>query len=156
MTATPEPVEIAPADPAGPQAAACLGAYYGELAARFDAGFDPGPPADPAQFLPPSGLFLIATRAGVPVGCVALRTDAPGVAEVKRLWVSPDARGIGLATRLMSAVESLARAMGFHTLRLDTNRILTEAVAMYRRAGWTEIAAYNDNPYAHHWFQRDL
>lgn len=149
-------IGIAAADPAGRAAADCLTAYYAELAQRFDGGFNPGPPGDPGELRPPRGIFLIADCDTRPVGCVALRTDAPGVGEVKRLWIAPEARGLGLATRLMAAVQDHARAMGFHTLRLDTNGALTEAVALYRRAGWTEIPRYNDNPYAQHWFERPL
>lgn len=156
MTAPASGIAIDVADPDSPSVRACLDAYYAELAQRFRGGFDPGKPADGADFRPPRGVFLLARRGDAVLGCVGLRTDAPGVAEVKRLWVSPDARGMGLGSTLMAAVEERARLMGFHTLRLDTNRILTEAVAMYRRAGWSEVAAYNDNPYAHHWFERPL
>jgi GNAT superfamily N-acetyltransferase len=144
---------IAPADPAAAPAQAALSAYFAELAARFPGGFDPGPPADPALYRPPRGVFLLAEGG---LGCVALTRDGAGTGEVKRLWVSPAARGQGLARRLMAAVEAEARAMGLGALRLDTHGALTEAVAFYTREGWTRIPRYNDNPYAQVWFAKAL
>src|SRR3546814_3979333 len=71
------------------------------------------------------------------------------------MWVAPDARGLGLAQRMLEALEGHAASMGLHTLRLDTNRSLAEARALYLRNGYREVAPYNDNPYADHWFQKD-
>ncbi|MGL4236881.1 MAG: PadR family transcriptional regulator, partial [Tabrizicola sp.] len=85
----PANIDLAPADPASPQATHCLTEYFAELDRRFPTGFDPGPPADPADYRPPNGLFLMATADGSPVGCVAL--SVPN-AEVKRLWIAPTAR----------------------------------------------------------------
>lgn len=149
-------VPIRPCAVTAPEAQACLAAYYGELGRRFGLAFTPGPDTDPGAMAPPRGLFLIAERAHTPLGCVGLRDDAPGIGEVKRLWVAPEARGMGLARRLMDRVEAEARAMGLHLLRLDTSRHLPEAVTLYRRTGWTEIARYNQNPHAHHWFEKPL
>jgi ribosomal protein S18 acetylase RimI-like enzyme len=70
--------------------------------------------------------------------------------------VAPDARGLGIAQRVLDALEAHAVAMGLHTLRLDTNSSLVEARALYDRNGYIEIPAYNDNPYAHHWFEKRL
>lgn len=144
---------ITPVDPASPAAQAALAAYFAELDARFPGGFDPGPPADPALYRPPLGVFLMA---GDGLGCVALTRDGPGTGEVKRLWVAPAARGHGLARRLMAAVEGHARGMGLRLLRLDTNATLTEAVAFYTREGWDRIPRYNGNPYAQAWFAKAL
>lgn len=158
-------ISLAPTDPAGPAARSCLGSYYAELSRRFGTVFDPGTDAEVAAeaegFRPPHGLFLTAVCEGLPVGCVALRLESETAAgarigEVKRLWVGAEARGLGLSRRLMQAVEDQARGMGFTALRLDTNATLVEAIALYRRSGWTEIAAYNDNPYAQHWFEKPL
>ena len=146
---------IAPADPDSPEARACLAAYFAELAARFPGGFDPGPPGDPGLYRPPRGLFLLAADPA-PLACVALAIDGPARGEVKRLWIAPPARGQGLGRRMMQAVEDGARAMGLTWLRLDTNATLTEALALYRRSGWTEIPRYNDNPYAQAWFEKRL
>jgi DNA-binding MarR family transcriptional regulator len=151
-------VEVAVEDPRSPAAADCLRAYFAELQARFDAGFDPGAslPADPAELTLPAGLLLLARLHGVPVGIGALKLHGSEPAELKRMWVAPDARGLGLGRRLLRELEGQARAHGASTARLETNRNLTEAVAMYRSAGYREVPAFNTEPYAHHWFEKDL
>ncbi len=151
-------VVIAPTDPASDDARHCLAAYYDELALRFDGGFDVGQSLDPdlAALRPPLGSFLMALSDGLPVGCVALKGSGTETGEIKRLWVSPAARGLGLAHRLCDAAEASARALGMTLLRLDTNRALTEAIAFYRKAGWREVPAFNAEPYAHHWFEKPL
>ena len=149
---------IRPASITSPEASACMQAYFAELSQRFGQHFDPRPvDSDSLAMTPPRGVFLIA---GAGLGCVGLRSGAeglaPGMGEVKRLWVAPAARGQGLALRLMAAVEAEARALGLHRLRLDTSRHLPEARALYLRHGWAEIAAYNQNPHADHWFEKRL
>jgi GNAT superfamily N-acetyltransferase len=147
------PISIAPTDPASTAAQGCLAAYFAELDARFPSGFDPGPPADPADYRPPRGLFLCATDGRQTLGCVALNIAGH---EVKRLWVAPAARGLGLGPRLMAAVEDHARSLGLSRLRLDTHASLAGAIAMYHRLGWSRVPRYNDNPYAQVWFGKDL
>jgi GNAT superfamily N-acetyltransferase len=139
-------------------ARACIAAYFGELAARFEEGFDAGDAGREigAEFAPPRGAFFVARIGAMAVGCggfVAL--DAETV-EIKRVWTSPAARGLGVARRLLGSLEAEASARGFRRLRLDTNRSLAEAQAMYRKAGYREIDRYNDNPYAHHWFEKTI
>ena len=90
----------------------------------------------------------------MPLACVGLKGNADGTAEVKRLWVAPSARGLGLSRKLMAAVEDKARSLGIHTLRLDTNRALPEARGLYLKSGWTEIARFNDDPYADFFFEK--
>ncbi|HMO07555.1 MAG TPA: GNAT family N-acetyltransferase [Paracoccaceae bacterium] len=146
--------DIHPADPDSPAAAACLAAYFTELAARFPEGFDPGPGPHGAAFRPPAGAFLLAEGR---LGCVGLSEGPDGsTLEVKRLWVAPVARGTGLARRLMGAAEDAARATGAARLVLDTHPSLAEAIAFYTREGWQPIPRYNDNPYAGHWFAKAL
>ncbi len=149
-------IAIRPVDPAGPEARACLTAYYAELSHRFGEDFGPDTGKDADEFLPPAGRFLIADSDGCAIGCVALRREGEGTGEVKRLWIAPEARGLGLSHRLMGAVEGAARDVGYARLCLDTSDKLPEAVALYRGAGWREIAAYNDNPHARHWFEKTL
>ena len=72
------------------------------------------------------------------------------------MWVDPAARGLGVARRLLAALEDRAWRAGAPAVRLDTNRTLTEAIAMYRASGYREVDRFNDEPYAHHWFQKDL
>lgn len=151
-------VRIAGCDPRRPDARFCLRSYFGELARRFDGGFDPARSisADDDELTPPAGLLLVATLHGEPVGCGALKfhRDAPG--EVKRMWVAPAARGLGIGGRLLSALEAHAAASGVRVLRLETNRALSEAIGMYRAAGYREVTAFSDEPYAHHWFEKAL
>lgn len=150
---------IAVEPPASPEARACVAAYIGELGRRFEHGFDPGngnPTPDDDALTPPAGCFLVARLDGRAAGCGALRRLEPGVGEIKRMWVAPEARGLGLSRRLLAALEDEARALGFARVRLDTNRALTEAQALYRSAGYREIGRFNDNPYADLWFEKGL
>ena len=149
-------IELAPADSA--EARWCLTQYYEDLARRFDDGFDPaaGNTFEPADATPPSGWFLLARLEGEPVGCGALKRLEEGVGEIKRVWTAPAVRGMGVATRLMDRLETLAGEAGHRVVRLDTNRTLTEAHALYRARGYREIERYNANPYAHHWFEKDV
>ena len=151
-------VEFAAEDPATRDARWCLEQYFGELNQRFDAGFDPrrGITADPEELVPPAGLFVIARLRGRPVGCGALKFHRRAPAELKRMWVSPEVRGLGVGRRLLADLERHARAGGAHVVRLETNRNLKEAIALYRSAGYREVGAFNDEPYAHHWFEKRL
>jgi DNA-binding MarR family transcriptional regulator len=145
-----------PADAA--DAVWCLDAYYRELARRFDAGFDPanGKPVGVEDMTPPRGWLFLARLDGRPVGCGALVRLSAKECEIKRMWTAPEARGLGVAKRLIAAIEAQAGEAGLTTLRLDTNRALKEAQALYRKLGFVEIARYNDNPYADHWFEKRL
>jgi GNAT superfamily N-acetyltransferase len=72
------------------------------------------------------------------------------------MWVAPRMRGTGVGRRLLEALEERARASGAEVARLETNRLLTEAIALYGRAGYREVAPFNTEPYAHHWFEKPL
>ena len=146
------------ADPRGEPARACLQAYYDELGRRFAGGFDVARSRDPdaADMVRPRGVFLLAWSDGLPVGCVGLKGDGGEGAEVKRLWVASAARGLGLARRLMTALEAAAGTLGIRTLRLDTNSALPEAISLYRRTGWVEIPRFNDDPYPDVFFEKRL
>ncbi|MGZ4499826.1 MAG: bifunctional helix-turn-helix transcriptional regulator/GNAT family N-acetyltransferase [Nocardioidaceae bacterium] len=145
-------------DPRHPDARFCVRAYFDELAQRFDAGFDPerSISADDAELTPPAGLLLVAGLHGEPVGCGALKLHPDAPTEIKRMWVSGTVRGLGLGRRLLTELEQHAAARGARVLRLETNRALEEAIGLYRSAGYREVAAFNDEPYAHHWFEKTL
>lgn len=151
-------ITIEQADPRSDQARHCLRQYYAELARRFEEGFDVSLSRDPdaADMGPPRGAFLIARSDGLPVGCVGLKGRGDPVGEIKRLWVAPHARGHGLGKRLMHAAEDAARALSMTRLRLDTNRALPEAHALYTGDGWTEIERFNDDPYPDFFFEKRL
>jgi len=151
-------VRFAIEDSATADARWCLEQYYAELNARFDGGFDPrkSVPTDPDDLRPPRGLIVIARLQGRPVGCGVVKFHGDAPAELKRLWVAHDARGYGLGARLLTELERHARDAGVRIVRLDTNRALTEAIAMYRKSGYTEIPRYNDEIYADYWFEKRL
>ena len=144
--------------PASAEARACLEAYFRELADRFEEGYDPASDLSaPAEDLaPPSGLFVLARLRGEPVGCGALKRIDAATGEIKRVWTAPPARGLGVARRILHRLEAEAGKMGFAVLRLDTNKALTEAHALYLGEGYREVACFNDNPYAHRWFEKRL
>ena len=151
-------IAVAVADPTSSDARWCLGHYFTELGERFEDGFDPGRtlPADGGDLVPPTGAFLLASFGGQPAGCAALKTLAPGIGEIMRMWVDRAHRGLGIGKRLLDELEDQAEALGHHTVRLYTNRSLAEAKAMYRSSGYVEIPRYNDDPYADHWFEKQL
>lgn len=151
-------IALAEVPPADLRAQACLAAYYAELGRRFRQGFDVNLSRDPEarDMVPPRGAFLIALSDGLAIGCAGLKGTDKGYGEVKRVWVDPSARGIGLSRQLMAAVEARARALGIGVLRLDTNSALPEAVGLYQRSGWTEIDRFNDDPYPDRFFEKRL
>ncbi|WP_370267650.1 GNAT family N-acetyltransferase [Nioella sp.] len=151
-------ITVEEADPRSPDAKTCLAHYYGELARRFDTGFDVNLSRDPdaQDMLRPRGVFLVAMSDGMPIGCVGLKGHGGEEAEIKRLWVAPVARGLGVGARLMDSVEEAARDLGITLLRLDTNSALPEAAQLYHKLGWTEIERFNDDPYPDMFFEKRL
>ncbi|MEU4644594.1 bifunctional helix-turn-helix transcriptional regulator/GNAT family N-acetyltransferase [Micromonospora sp. NPDC023814] len=151
-------VVIAPCPPGDPRARASTRAYAREVSRRFDDGFDPSRsnPVHDEDLVPPAGLFLLATLNGEPVGCGAVKLHRDAPAEIKRVWVADTVRGLGVGRRMLGELERHAAARGRTAVRLDTNRNLTEAIAMYRAAGYREIEPYNTEHYAHHWFEKRL
>jgi DNA-binding MarR family transcriptional regulator/GNAT superfamily N-acetyltransferase len=149
-------VEIGEVDPARRDAQLCLRAYVDELGRRFERGFDPvlSISAELDELRHPAGAFLLATLRGEPVGCGALKFHGDEPTELKRMWVAESARGLGIGRRLLEELESRAAAEGASTIRLETNETLVEAIALYRSAGYVEVDAINDEPYAHNWFEK--
>jgi DNA-binding MarR family transcriptional regulator/GNAT superfamily N-acetyltransferase len=148
-------VDVTFAEPTSADARSCLDEYFRELAARFESGFDPGGDTSADEdLIPPMGFFVVARLDGEPVGCGGLERIDRETGEIKRVWTAPSARGLGIARRILRKLEGAAQGEGIEALRLDTNRALKEAHALYRKEGYREIARYNDNPYAHHWFEK--
>jgi DNA-binding MarR family transcriptional regulator/GNAT superfamily N-acetyltransferase len=145
-------------DPTTRDARWCLEQYFAEIDARFEGGFDPARSLlpDASELTPPVGAFVIARLRNRPIGCGALKFHRDAPAYLKRMWVAPEARGIGLGRRLLGELERVARDAGASAIQLETNRALTEAIALYRRSGYVEVAAFNDEAYAHHWFEKRL
>jgi GNAT superfamily N-acetyltransferase len=132
--------------------------YFDELSERFAGGFDVASALEEAvhDFEPPLGLFVIAEADGDVVGCGAIHWIDGDTGEIKRMWVSPARRGIGLGRELLAHLERVVLGSGRTRALLDTNESLTEAIAMYRANGYVPIERYNDNPYAHLWFEKRL
>jgi DNA-binding MarR family transcriptional regulator/predicted N-acetyltransferase YhbS len=151
-------VTIEPLDPEHPHARHCLREYAAELDGRFPQGFDPALSisAAAAELRPPVGLLLVARLQGEPVGCGALKFHEHEPTELKRMWVAESARGLGLGRRLLAELEAHAARGASPLVRLETNETLAEAIALYRSAGYTEVEPFNDEPYAHHWFEKRL
>jgi GNAT superfamily N-acetyltransferase len=151
-------IVVAPIDPSDPQARACVNAYVSELDTRFEAGFDPGRSisADDEELRPPAGVLVLAWLGERPVGCAALKFHGDAVADLKRMWVDSAARGHGIGRRLLTELEAIAASQGIRTLRLETNGTLVEAITLYRSAGYVEVPAFSDEPYAHHWFEKQV
>jgi DNA-binding MarR family transcriptional regulator/GNAT superfamily N-acetyltransferase len=151
-------VEIRQVDPTVADARECLRSYFAELERRSSLPFDPnvGATAKPHEIRPPAGLFLVAYLRGAPIGCGALKHFAEGVSDIKRMWVAEPARGLGVGRRLLTELEARAGERGTRVVRLETSRLLTEAIALYVSAGYVEVPAFNDEPFADHWFEKRL
>lgn len=148
-------LSIEPED--SPDAKRCVASYYAELAQRFEGGFDPGSggyAGKPAKAA--GGAFIVARLEGEAIGCGSLKAFDASTGEIKRMWVAPEARGLGLARRMLEALEAEAQRLGMTRILLDTNRSLVEAQTMYRKSGYREIPPYNDNSYADFWFEKTL
>ena len=111
-------------------------------------GFEAELAALPGKYASPAGALLIArSPTGAAIGCVAMRPiDTHHVCEMKRLYVTPAARGLGLGAELIRAIVGQARAAGYTEMRLDTLPTMHAALAMYARAGFAEIGAYYSTP----------
>jgi DNA-binding MarR family transcriptional regulator/ribosomal protein S18 acetylase RimI-like enzyme len=151
-------VEIRAVDPEHPDARYCLAEYVAELNRRGERGFDPsaGATALPHEVRPPAGQFFVAYLHGEAIGCGAVKYHAGAPTEIKRMWIAPAARGLGLGRRLLEHLEACALASGARVARIETSAVLTEAVSLYRSAGWVEVPAFNDEPFADHWFEKTL
>jgi GNAT superfamily N-acetyltransferase len=151
-------VDIGEAPFDGPEGRALTAAYHAELRRRFPEDYDParGLPALSVDLAPPIGVFLVVHDDNEPVGCGALKTLDTTTGEVKHMFVHPGHRGQGVGRLILETIEHHARQRAFHRLVLDTSEYLTEAIALYQRAGYVLTDAYNTNHYATHWFAKDL
>jgi GNAT superfamily N-acetyltransferase/DNA-binding MarR family transcriptional regulator len=151
-------VEVVIEDPTSTAARFCIQSYVRELDTRFDTGFDPSRSisADAGELSEPAGLLLVARLRDEPIGCGALKLHGTEPAEIKRMWVAPTARGLGVGRRILAELERNARRRGVGSVRLETNKILREATGLYRSAGYVEVDPFNDERYAHHWFEKRL
>jgi DNA-binding MarR family transcriptional regulator/GNAT superfamily N-acetyltransferase len=151
-------VVIVPIDPVHADARYCLAEYVAELNRRSDRGFDPsvGATALPHEVRPPAGAFFVAYLYGEPIGCGAVKHHPGAPAEIKRMWIAPTARGLGLGRRLLDTLEACALEGGARVAHIETSAVLSEALSLYRSTGWAEVPPFNDEPFADHWFEKRL
>lgn len=151
-------IQLAIENPTSADARWCFEQYFAELEARFETGFDArrSITAEAREITPPHGVLIVARLRGRAVGCGALKLHPNAPAELKRMWIAPAVRGLGVGRRLLIELERHARDAGASVVRLETNRALSEAIALYRSSGYVEVDAFNGEPYAHHWFQKRL
>ena len=151
-------VTFAAVDPQSTDALASMTSYFDELHQRFERGFDPGDTlrADADQFRPPAGEFILGSLEGTVVSCGGVYKLKPAVAEIKRMWVAPGARGKGIGAQTLHHLELAALRLGADQVLLDTNSVLLEAIRLYTSRGNVAIESYNDNPYAQRWFAKKL
>ncbi len=151
-------VTFAVEDPSSADAQQCLRQYFSELDARFEEGFDPARslPITGADMTPPAGVLVIARLRGDAIGCGAIKFGGKAPAHIRRMWVSPSVRGLGVGRRLLNTLEDVAYEHGARQVKLDTHRALTEAIAMYRRAGYVESPPSSAEQYADYWFTKKL
>jgi GNAT superfamily N-acetyltransferase len=152
-------VELRRVDPESPDAQRCLRAYVAELNRRApDRGFDPtkGATAEPHEVRPPNGAFVVAYLDGEAIGCGAVKHHPGRITDIKRMWLDERARGLGLGRRLLEHLERLAREHGSLVAHIETNDVLAEAIALYRSAGYAEVAPFNAEPFADRWFAKPL
>jgi DNA-binding MarR family transcriptional regulator len=150
--------EIRPADPEHPDARYCLAEYVAELNRRSTRGFDPtvGATALPHEVRAPAGQFFVAYLHGEAIGCGAVKHHADAPAEIKRMWIAPEARGLGLGRRLLETLEACALAGGARVAHIETSTVLTEALSLYHSTGWVDVPPFNDEPFADHWLEKAL
>ena len=151
-------VQITSVDPEDPDAQYCLAEYVAELNRRSTRRFDPsiGATALPHEVRPPAGQFVVAYLHGERIGCGAVKHHADAPDEIKRMWIAPEARGLGLGRRLLETLEACARASGARVAHIETSALLTEALSLYRSTGWVDVPPFNDEPFADHWFEKAL
>jgi DNA-binding MarR family transcriptional regulator/ribosomal protein S18 acetylase RimI-like enzyme len=151
-------ITFAVEDPTSADANWCYDQYFAELNRRFEGGFRLANtvPFDIRLIAPPHGALVLARLRGAPVGCGALRFHGKKPTYLKRMWVSSEVRGMGVGRRLLAELERVAKKAGAPALQLETNRALTEAIALYRSSGYKEVARFNDEPYGDYWFEKRL
>jgi len=100
----------------------------------------------PGEYVSPDGQLLLAYSDNEPIGCVALRKFGENTCEMKRLYVKPSHRGLGIGRRLAEQIIAEARTRGYRIMRLDTTAIMFEAITLYRSLGFQERDSYRFNP----------
>jgi GNAT superfamily N-acetyltransferase len=145
-------------DPESRDARWCVGQYFAEIDSLFTTGYDPAKALNvgAADLTPPHGAFLVARLHGQPVGCGGVKLPQGEPAFLKRMWVAPSARGLGVAGLLLDRLEALAVEAGATAVTLDTNSKLTAAARLYVTRGYGEVSDFNGEPHADRWYRKDV
>lgn len=140
-----------------PTSARLVADYVAEIRAMYPEWSPNVPPRMTGEDVePPSGRWLVAYRNGLAVGCAGLKRIEERTAEIKRIYVVPAARRLGVAQALIDGLEAAARDAGYDTVRLDTGAKQPASVALFNSSGYEQIADYNGNPVAAYWFEKRL
>ena len=148
-------------DPSDPEVRIALLRYFSEIAERMAHVVIVEDDFLVDDFTPPGGVFFLVRSGEAVVGCGAVRNlgnafGDDGIGELKRMWIAPDHRGLGLGSRLLRTLEAAARDLGYERLRLDTHAVLVEAIHLYESNGYRAIPPYNDHPDPTHFFEKSL
>ncbi|WP_130177856.1 GNAT family N-acetyltransferase [Cryobacterium sp. SO1] len=150
-------------DPGSPAAAGMLRAYYNDIVGRYwgrvalPAEVDSAMADEPSEDLQgDSGVLVLGMLDGVPVACGGVRFVDARIGELTRVYVAAEARGAGAGAGLLAYLDGLATVAGLGTLRLTVRSDLVEARRLYARSGFAEVAPFNTEPYAEHWFAKEL
>jgi DNA-binding MarR family transcriptional regulator len=145
-------------DPESRDAQWCVGQFFAEIDALFDAGYDPGKAivVGASDLTPPHGAFLVARLHGQPVGCGGVKLPVGEPAFLKRMWVAPSARGLGVAGLMLDRLEEFAVAAGAPAVTLDTNSLLTAAGQLYESRGYRQVPDFNGEHHADRWYRKEL
>ncbi|MCB2412047.1 bifunctional helix-turn-helix transcriptional regulator/GNAT family N-acetyltransferase [Demequina sp. TTPB684] len=151
-------LSIETVDPESRDARWCVGQFFAEIDALFDTGYDPAKAVavGAADLTPPHGAFLVARLHGQPVGCGGVKLPPGQPAFLKRMWVAPSARGLGVAGLMLDRLEALAVAAGTTAVTLDTNSRLTAAGQLYASRGYRQVPDFNGEPHADRWYRKEL
>ncbi len=145
-------------DPDSRDAQWCVGQYFAEIDALFDAGYDPSKAlaVGSPDLRSPHGAFFVARLNGQPIACGGVKLPHGEPAFLKRMWVAPSARGLGVAGLLLDRLEQAARDAGASVVRLDTNSLLTAAARLYESRGYVQVPDFNGEPHADLWYSKQL
>lgn len=140
-----------------PASLAAQRAFFADIAARYP-GWSPGdnPSLDPGEVAPPVGAWVVVYRGDEAIGCGGVKRLDARTAEVRRVYVAPSARGLGVGRRLLGELEDQARTLGYECLRLDTGDRQPEALGLFVAAGYRQISDYNRNSWATYWMEKRL
>jgi GNAT superfamily N-acetyltransferase len=152
-----ESIEIVEEPFDSPTSATLVAHYVAEIRAMYPEWSPDVPPRMTGPDVePPDGRWLLAYRGRLPVGCAGLKRIDDRVAEIKRIYVTPDARGTGVARALLRRLEQAAQEVGYAIVRLDTGAKQQASVGLFTSSGYDPIGDYNGNPVAAFWFEKRL